>query len=170
MEAIKLNQLRIAAPCKADWKWMLGDDRVRFCGQCNLNVYNLTALTRDEAESLIRRTEGRLCVRFYRRKDGTILTRNCPIGLEALRKKFRGLTRAAVTLLLGFMANLGIVWAWWGLSAAAEPHVMGTIALPANGRIRSNPGIVATAPPGDFLMGEIAPQAQPEHQPRRSNR
>ncbi len=53
---------------------MIGGDRVRFCGQCQLNVYNLSAMSRYEAESLIARTEGRLCVRFFRRKDGSILT------------------------------------------------------------------------------------------------
>lgn len=33
-----LESIRIAAPCKADWNAMTGDERVRFCGQCKLNV------------------------------------------------------------------------------------------------------------------------------------
>ena len=126
MEAPKLTELRIAAPCTAEWKWMLGDDRVRFCGQCSLYVYNLTALTKDEAESLIRRAEGRVCVRFYRRRDGTILTRDCPIGVAALRRKMGRIARAAITLVLGFLANLGLVWGWSGLAAEGTP-VMGAI-------------------------------------------
>jgi hypothetical protein len=170
MEPINLNQIRIASPCNAEWKWMLGDDRVRFCGQCNQNVYNLTALTRDEAESLIRRNEGRLCVRYYRRKDGTILTRNCPIGLAAARKKIRGLTRAAITLVLGFLANLGIVWAW---SGPGGPPVMGTIALPVEGT--SNGNLVAVEPEvmGKFMMGDIGPPVHvtnPRRSPKRHHR
>ena len=59
---------------------MYGDDRRRFCSQCKLNVYNLSGMTRDEAEQLVMNSEGRLCVRFFRRKDGTVLTQDCPAG------------------------------------------------------------------------------------------
>ncbi|HKX31592.1 MAG TPA: hypothetical protein VJ302_28145, partial [Blastocatellia bacterium] len=85
------ESVRIAAPCTADWNRMFAfeddDDRVRFCSQCNLNVYNLSGLTRPEAEDLINQAEGRLCVRFYRRSDGTVLTRNCPVGLRTIRRR-----------------------------------------------------------------------------------
>ena len=74
----RLDHVRIAAPCKADWNQMIGDDRVRFCGQCSLNVYNLSSMTKSDAESLIARNEGRLCVKFYRRLDGSIITKDCP--------------------------------------------------------------------------------------------
>ena len=82
--SIPLENVRVAAPCSADWEQMRGDERARFCGQCQLNVYNLSGMTRQEAERLIASREGRLCVRFYRRADGTILTKNCPVGLAAL--------------------------------------------------------------------------------------
>lgn len=59
---------------------MPGDDCVRRCSACRLNVYNLSGMTRGEAAELLHRTEGRLCVRFYRRKDGTVLTSDCPVG------------------------------------------------------------------------------------------
>jgi hypothetical protein len=74
---------------------MSGDDRVRFCGECRLNVYNLSAMSRPEAEALLRAKEGRLCVRFYVRRDGTVLTRDCPRGLAAVR---RGTVRLAARL------------------------------------------------------------------------
>jgi hypothetical protein len=72
--------LRIASPCKAAWKNMDGDDRVRFCRECNRNVYNLTAMTEREARRVVTEREGRLCVRFHRRQDGTVLTSDCPVG------------------------------------------------------------------------------------------
>ncbi len=103
-----LDHVRIAAPCKADWKQMIGTDRVRFCGQCNLNVYNLSSMTRVQAESLIAQTEGRLCVRFYRRTDGSILTRNCPVGLRVIQRRLSYLWRAAAAAVLGFFAGLGV--------------------------------------------------------------
>jgi hypothetical protein len=81
-----LGKIRIASPCTASWDDMRGDDRVRFCQHCRLNVYNLSAMTRQEAEALIREKEGRLCIRFYARRDGTVLTDNCPVGLRAVRR------------------------------------------------------------------------------------
>jgi hypothetical protein len=80
-----LHELQMASPCPASWDQMKGDDKVRFCGECRLNVYNLSAMGRREAEELVRQREGRLCVRFYRRADGTVLTQDCPGGLAALQ-------------------------------------------------------------------------------------
>jgi hypothetical protein len=86
---------------------MIGGDRARFCGQCELNVYNLSAMSTLEAESLIARTEGRLCVRYYRRKDGSIITQDCPVGLRALKQRAAKIKRALASLVLGFLAGLG---------------------------------------------------------------
>jgi hypothetical protein len=87
---------------------MIGTDRVRFCGQCNLNVYNLSSMTKIQAESLIADTEGRLCVRFYRRADGSILTRDCPVGLLAIRRRLSYLAKASSAAVLSFFAGLGV--------------------------------------------------------------
>jgi hypothetical protein len=61
---------------------MDGDDRVRFCDECELNVYNLVSMTEAEALELIAESEGRPCVRMYQREDGTVITRDCPVGME----------------------------------------------------------------------------------------
>jgi hypothetical protein len=83
-----LDQVRVASPCNADWNEMLGDGRVRFCLSCEKNVYNLSAMTRDAAEELLRERLGNdLCVRFYQRADGTILTEDCPTGVKKKRRK-----------------------------------------------------------------------------------
>lgn len=73
-----LDDLRIARPCPASWSAMAGDARVRHCHLCRLKVYNLSAMTEAEALRLVAGAEGRRCVRFYRRADGTVLTRDCP--------------------------------------------------------------------------------------------
>src|SRR5579871_1081019 len=94
-----LDRFEIAAPCPADWDSMPGTDQVRHCSQCNKNVYNLSAMTRREAETLLRETEGRLCARLYRRADGTILTENSPAGLRAPSRRvsrFAGVAMSAV--------------------------------------------------------------------------
>jgi len=86
---------------------MIGSDRMRFCGQCSLNVYNLSAMTREAAESLIAANEGRLCVRFYRRGDGSIITQDCPVGLRAVRARVSYWTKAVAAAVLTFLAALG---------------------------------------------------------------
>ena len=98
-----LEDIRIATPCNADWDEMSGDERVRFCGQCEKNVYNLSAMTRVEAETLVREREGRMCVRLYQRRDGTVLTADCPVGVQKQRLRRRvwaSLSSAAASLML----------------------------------------------------------------------
>jgi len=79
---------------------MEGDARVRHCAVCSLNVYNFGEMTRDEVRELLVRTEGRVCGRLYRRADGTVLTRDCPTGLRALRRRASRAAAAAVAALL----------------------------------------------------------------------
>ncbi len=111
-----LDRVRIAAPCTADWDKMFSfeDERVRFCSQCNLNVYNLSAMSKQEAEALVTRTEGRLCVRFYRRSDGSILTRNCPIGLKAIKRRVVWVAQVVIGMALGFVSGFGLHIFHWG--------------------------------------------------------
>jgi hypothetical protein len=91
-----LDQIDVASPCTASWDEMSGTDQVRFCSHCRLNVYNLSEMPREQAENLVRSREGRLCVRFYRRHDGTVLTRDCPVGIRALKQRLvRGVAALA---------------------------------------------------------------------------
>jgi hypothetical protein len=123
-----LDELRVAAPCPADWGKMVGDERVRFCERCELHVYNLSGMTRREAEALVTNAEGRLCVRFYRRADGTILTRNCPVGLSAVRRRAARVAGSVLSAALGFFAGLGLNF---GADRALSPSVMDASAVPA---------------------------------------
>ena len=99
MSTSTLDDVRIASPCKADWSAMKGNDRVRFCAQCKLNVYDLSGMDRAEAEQLVRGAEGRLCVRFWRRADGTMITRDCPTGLNARQRRLAWVMLAVLALL-----------------------------------------------------------------------
>jgi hypothetical protein len=103
-----LNRIEIASPCSADWAEMAGDDRARFCAQCEKHVYDLSTLTAEEAVALIEAKEGALCVRLWRRADGTVLTSDCPVGAKQLvgRRRERLSTRSAALLSLA-MLTLG---------------------------------------------------------------
>jgi hypothetical protein len=120
-ETFSLEGLRIASPCKADWDEMAGDERVRFCGQCQKNVYNLSGMARDEAEALVQGAEGKLCVRMYRRDDGTVLTSDCPDGVRRKRRR-----RLAIVAGSGALASVS---AFGYLSLSAK---MGEMMPPAH--------------------------------------
>jgi hypothetical protein len=96
-----LDQIRLASPCPASWEQMCGDERTRHCDLCQLKVYNLSALSRADAEAFISAKEGQqVCVRLYRRVDGTVLTQDCPIGLRALRQRVTRRAGATIALAL----------------------------------------------------------------------
>jgi hypothetical protein len=95
-----LERMRVASPCRASWEAMEGDERVRFCRECSLHVYNLSEMKRREAEALLVRAGGRLCARFYRRADGTVITKDCPRGLGELRRRVARRAGAALAALL----------------------------------------------------------------------
>jgi hypothetical protein len=80
----ELGVVKIASPCTVPWSSMKGDSAVRFCDQCQLNVYNVESLTSYQVRDLMLKTEGRICMRIFKRFDGTVLTKDCPRGVEAL--------------------------------------------------------------------------------------
>src|SRR5688572_2510988 len=101
-----LENVRIASPCSARWEDMYGDERTRFCGECKLNVYNLSDMTKYDAENLFRLSEGRLCVRYYRRPDGTILTKDCPVGWARVKERVTLFAAAALSLVISLFGVL----------------------------------------------------------------
>lgn len=106
-----LNNIRIASPCSADWNKMAGDDRVRYCQACNLNVYNLPAFTENEIRELLSNQQGRLCGRLYQRRDGTVLTQNCPVGLQAVKRRISCFAGAILAVLAQNFVTMPIAFA-----------------------------------------------------------
>jgi hypothetical protein len=128
-----LRNLRIASPCSASWEEMRGDDRARYCEHCRLNVYNLSAMSAHEAAELVRETEGRLCVRWYWRADGTVLTTDCPVGFHAARRLL--LSRlatlaAAFAGLFGFRPRLPTRQAYSQTATSEMPSSHAVMASP----------------------------------------
>jgi len=104
-----IDNIRVASPCTANWEQMQGDDRVRHCDACNLNVYNLAAFTEAEIRALVANRKRRLCVRIYQRQDGTVLTQNCPVGLRAVTRRISRIAGAVFALLsVNFSVGLGL--------------------------------------------------------------
>ncbi len=166
-----LDNIRVAAPCSADWAAMSGDERVRACGACNKNVYNLSGMTREEAQALILEKEGRLCVRYYRRADGTILFNDCELG--ASRRRRRRLVATAAALLATTaaagtafrmttpeMGGMEPGYVQGGLAEPAPEPTMGLVAMPPEVEM----GKVAEEPAPEPVMGDISGEAQLQRQ------
>ena len=150
-----LDNIRVAAPCSASWDKMTGDDRVRACGDCQKNVYNLSSLTRDEAETLIREKEGKLCVRYFQRADGTILLKDCEIGVKRRRRR-RWMAVGVAASLAGSV---------FGYTRTRTPAVaMGAVAVEAAPEVVERPHFAEPPPAPPVLMGRIAarPAIEPE--------
>ncbi len=104
-----LDKIKIASPCGANWNEMIGDGRKRHCAECKLNVYNLSDMTKREAENFLINSEGRVCLRIYRRKDGTIITKDCPVGLAKLKKKVSRAATAIFTMIATFFVGVFVL-------------------------------------------------------------
>ena len=147
-----LENLKIASPCSQDWNAMIGNDRQRFCGACEMNVYNLSGMTREDAESMPATLEGRLCVRFYRRADGSVMTKDCPVGWARVKNRSKIIATAFVSLIVSFFSAIGIVFMF---NAPKRSQEVGAIAISTNSNQRVEPR------PHEPLMGNIAVQGTP---------
>lgn len=143
-----LDNIKVASPCSADWNEMSGNEQQRFCGNCQKNVYNLSGMTKDEAENLLLNAEGRLCIRFYKRADGTILTQDCPVGWAAFKRRVSKTVTAFASLMFGIIGGLGINSLF--NQKEDEPYIMGKIAY------KASPTPTPKATPKEYpIMGEM---------------
>jgi hypothetical protein len=117
---IALDTISVASPCTASWDAMKGDDRTRFCGQCSQHVYNISELTKNEAEALIEEHEGKMCARYFKRFDGTIMTKDCPVGWAAIKRRTLLIGGAAAAIVIAFFSffTLGVLAAVVGNARA----------------------------------------------------
>jgi hypothetical protein len=142
MESEALGTIRIANPCSERWEQMSGDERVRHCAKCQLKVYNFAELTAAEARQLILTSQGRLCGRLYQRRDGTILTQDCPVGLR----------RARVALAAALSVAAGVVIAMVSGGLGARVSSAHAAAVPAFSELAERAEMFARGLP---LIGEL---------------
>ncbi len=150
-----LDRVSVASPCPARWEGMKGTDQARFCGECKKNVYNLSAMTRDQAEAFLSQAESP-CVRFYQRTDGTIITSDCPVGIG--RKRRRTWLASMAATAVAALAGLGFL----GSRRARQGEIaMGAMGIPEPSQ-QVTAGLAVVAPD----VPPEAPTAKPSASPR----
>ena len=97
---LSLNRIKIDSPCQADWNSMIGNDQVRFCEHCSLQVSDLSTMTRPEARRLVARSQGRLCVRYIQRPDGGPSLSAFPQKLYRISRRVSRIAAGAFTATL----------------------------------------------------------------------
>lgn len=81
-QKLNLDNVSISAPCPIKWDMMEGSKTVRNCSSCQQTVFNISEMTRKEAEEVLASNTESLCLRLYRRADGTLITKDCPLGIR----------------------------------------------------------------------------------------
>jgi len=146
---VEVRAVRVAEPCPMDWRQLPGDGRVRHCGQCGLDVTNLSAMTGAEAAAFLAAPAvgGRRCVAYEPAADGGPKT----IDYRRTDPTRRRVGWRAVTALSAIVA-MAIGCARYALGRGATPAVpMGPAMLA---------GAVATPQP--MVLGDVAePAARP---------
>jgi hypothetical protein len=74
MSSHPLDLIDVQKSCPASWNAMVGDRKSRFCAHCQKHVHDLSAMSRDEAETLVCQSAGDLCIRLTRAADGQLVT------------------------------------------------------------------------------------------------
>jgi hypothetical protein len=105
---------------------MTGNEQVRFCGHCDLNVTDISKLTRAKAVKLVKKSNGRLCLRIHRNPLGEIITRPSVQKLYTISRRASRFAAGAFTAMLS-------------LSAAAYAQSSGTGEQPSDPPVATQP-------------------------------
>ena len=133
-----LDSMTIPSPCDADWDSMIGNDQMRFCEHCNLDVHNISSMTRTQAQRLVSRSNGRLCVRYHSDSTGQ------PLTLPLIQKLHRINRRVSRIAAGAFTASLSIT------SAVAQNSSSRYIPRPPEA-VQINPQLLT----GSVLAGTV---------------
>jgi hypothetical protein len=92
---------RAATPCSTlTDEPTRGTGRARYCWRCGLDVYDVASLAPADARAVMGLAGGAPCPALYVRRDGTVMKRDCPVGVRRNRvQRWLGVASAVVVLL-----------------------------------------------------------------------
>lgn len=71
-------KLSIKTPCPKLWGELVGDDKKRFCSQCQKHVFNGESMTQIEVTDMVREGNGTTCMRLITDDSGSIVYKDSP--------------------------------------------------------------------------------------------
>lgn len=99
-----LQRLAVKSPCSQNWDSMVGNDRVRFCEHCSVQVHNISEMTRARAFRLANKSQGRICVRYYLGPSGAIATKSVTPPLYQLGRRVSRIAAGAFSATISLTA------------------------------------------------------------------
>ncbi|MBV9864670.1 MAG: hypothetical protein JO316_04925 [Abitibacteriaceae bacterium] len=150
---VALDDIRIDTPCHAAWEEMAGNEQVRFCQLCAKNVYNLSEMSRAEAENVLRSQPTTPCVRFYQQEDGSVITSGCPAPFKLVQRPFKWMSGVAAAMVGACLATVG---GRLGIASARASEVTPTRVAGAHKAGPTHKPNKPQCPPPRQLMGKPA--------------
>ena len=155
-----LNDITISAPCTADWDSMIGNDQVRFCEHCSLDVHNLSLLTRNQAQRLVTRSKGRLCIRYHHDSTGRPITLPVAQKLHHIGRRVSRIAAGAFTAILSVTSAVAQTSANsqsgnWIPPNATQPQARWTVGSSIVGTITDENGAVISGATISLLNEEL---------------
>lgn len=149
-----LDQVSIQQPCPMSWDKMIGDDRVRFCDQCQRQVWNFFEMTDAEIAEVVRSNPESLCAQITKTRDGTLVTKDYRPTQTQFRFSMLAMM-ALATCLAPLMLLAPSIYRW--LTPAAQPPPQASIPTDAQMRalmkinVQQMGGRVFFSPTKDYL-------------------
>lgn len=111
MKESVLDRVTVNFRCPMKWEEMAGNEGEKFCNQCRKSVTDLSQMTSEEAEGFIREQGplGQACVRFFRDKEGKMVTKGCGapavVGMKVARTMAAGAAAAGSLAMAACSSN-----------------------------------------------------------------
>lgn len=135
-----LDKIEITSPCNANWDEMAGSEQIRFCTECNKYVYNLSAMTRRDAEDLVATRRSQMCTRMIRDLNGGTITVDSLPPVRLLGRRPGPIASTVVSTILSIAPGVGAI----SKSPQASSHLYSQNES-ARKTSRSVPGVTTAA-------------------------
>lgn len=122
-KSFRKNLFEITSPCSQDWEAMKGNDKVRFCEHCALEVNNISTMRRKDAMRMVRESENRICVRYVKNPAN-----NQPVFTDKLYQIGHRAPRLAVGAMTAALSLSSMVYAQGGVSLNVKSETQTEIA------------------------------------------
>ena len=86
---------------------MVGNERVRYCPECKLDVYNFSSMTDEDVRQIVSGSKQRLCARVRQSPDGTVMPWNSSVRFSIVMRRISRVSRIALTAAISVVPALG---------------------------------------------------------------